>query len=733
MGWLRSPVPVRGVSLLLLIWFTALVAVAEDPSVPSTPRPTVSFVLEKQPPKDALPAFGSLKDAVCRSHPWLESSTEPITLRVADMPVDVAIRWLGRLSGQKTDLAAVETRSYIAKDTGLSGAKLGELITKQLFASAFEDPKTKLECDGDTLTITQTGAMHEQIADLLDLLGKPVPASGVLVSARSEWRERAMEELTQKRVSIHFQRTPLREALVTLQKSTDLPLILGRTLVAEGKPAMPITLKLDDVSLPNALKWTARDAGLYCELFDHAMTFGSEDDWFERECRVYDIGAFENPFGLETGFSNFADRLKTWLFYELGLGEANTGSVAVGNRLIIVQRPGAQAGVTEFLSKLRQFLDDVHKVEPGGKPPAQPLPPDLVPYFGGKPVEEPWKSPLLAMLEKKITFSFQNMPVREALQFIQDECGINMAVDRKRPWDNENPLITLRAKDMKARLALRRILEQAELEYSLREEVLNVHLHVDITEAVFPIPYYGRDLESVIPVVELPAFVTSVVHPWSWNTPEHQFMGCSAENDNGILMVLQQPSTHTLLEEMFADLRVHHQEPFFFPDFGRSWRKETEDAYREPVSFRFIDTPLSEALDCIKEQTTIAWRFSDATLEKTEFLVTGHGENVEALRALNQILAPLRLRYEAYGAGIAISSQHAKDERRRCAIHNLSDFSDEKLAALRDELSKLIPAPERDAELDPPFFRFFGTRLVVQHTMDVQEAVVEKIRRVRKK
>ena len=87
-------------------------------------------------------------------------------------------------------------------------------------------------------------------------------------------------------------------------------------------------------------------------------------------------------------------------------------------------------------------------------------------------------------MQRKISFDFQNTPFVDALRYLRQGAPINMIVEPKLAL--EDPIITLRGKEMTTELALTWVTKMCDAEWILKDNA------VYIRKAVGPVEQKGK-------------------------------------------------------------------------------------------------------------------------------------------------------------------------------------------------------------------------------------------------
>jgi hypothetical protein len=291
----------------------------------------------------------------------------------------------------------------------------------------------------------------------------------------------------------------------------------------------------------------------------------------------------------------------------------------MGNRLIVRNDRLGQKSVSQYIAGRRNFVEQVRMVEPDGKPPQKPLDPALVPGHSQPEIETPWEKALRTKLEKTVGFDFKDKPFPEVLEFIRNECHVNLVVTPGALTATVNSPITLRVTEMSAELALRWVLKHANLEYNLRDEAVQVFQGM-IIDSVRISDYYARDLSSVMPLPDLMALLSNCVLTVSL----FQDMDKSVGNHDGILTITQSPYAQPRIEAFFDQFRLHAADVVFYPNHVAHNMKEP---YPDHDCAIFNLSDLSES-EVTALATAFKTRFADAPGDESPRLIRAAGKRL---------------------------------------------------------------------------------------------------------
>jgi type II secretory pathway component GspD/PulD (secretin) len=172
--------------------------------------------------------------------------------------------------------------------------------------------------------------------------------------AQEPWKEEMRRKLARK-VTFEFVETPLAEALRFLSDLTKVNIILDPKVVGEGADKVPITLKVTDMDLEQALRWVLRLAELEYDFRNQAVFITRKANLTSNiELQIYDIR------DLTTAITDFpGPRI------EAGVGNqaSGTGGVGVSFTEPAAAAPGLQAA--DLVALIKDKLLSAEFGDPG--------------------------------------------------------------------------------------------------------------------------------------------------------------------------------------------------------------------------------------------------------------------------------------------------------------------------------------------------------------------------------
>ena len=201
--------------------------------------------------------------------------------------------------------------------------------------------------------------------------------------ARTEepWKQEVRKKLS-RRVSFEFVDTPLEEAIQFLNAMTKVNIILDPKVTAEGGNKTPITLRVQDMEMEQALKWILRLAELEFDLRNQAVYITKAANLQSNvELEIYDVrdltteiqdfpgpridlgaqaqaGQAANPFetrpvGATLGAQDLQALIKDRLL-PTEFTDPTTSIEEQGGKLVVMQRPEIHDKIRQLLKSFRE-------------------------------------------------------------------------------------------------------------------------------------------------------------------------------------------------------------------------------------------------------------------------------------------------------------------------------------------------------------------------------------------
>lgn len=301
-----------------------------------------------------------------------------------------------------------------------------------------------------------------------DELATPLDAKVLLALNDPEdpWKTDIRKKL-QRHVSFEFVDTPLDEALAFLDSLAKVNFVMDPQVAKTGGDKVPISLRVSDMEMEEALAWSLRLADLEYDLRSQAVFIYKPGLALPNKAATTQ----QVPEAIQVKLS----RKITFEFKDTPLDEALSFIRSLTKITIILDPKFHQAGLPEISLAVKDLPVGEAIEQILAKANAKSSWVDDTLYVTGtqvQPVETPkldtnsihfyaapqWPEKSKIALERKVTFEFLDTSVDEAVAFISSQTGIKFAVDPAIS-DKNRPKISLRVTDMQAGLALEWILK----------------------------------------------------------------------------------------------------------------------------------------------------------------------------------------------------------------------------------------------------------------------------------
>ncbi len=347
----------------------------------------VSFEFVDTPLEEALAFLNTLSEVNIILDPGAAEAgcgKVPINLKVSDMDMSTALRWILKLSQLEYDLRNralfIFHPDHLSKEPGLEVYDLQksalhkvdwvDLLQKNLFAEVFTDPATTVAVRDRKLVVMQKARVQAQIRNLLavlssETLNETTADRGVSVTSGSEelqrfdkgektgkWMEHLQAKLKRK-VSFEFVDTPFDEAIAFLRNLSEATMIIRPQVLEAGVP--PINLRVTDMELKFALDWIVRSAGCKWKYRDRAIIIHKPAD-VGAEMRVYGIRALREKGGKGADGTNrkVSDLILNTIRSESWNPKKGRAIAQVGDKLVVKHTPEIHAMIEKLLRNLQK-------------------------------------------------------------------------------------------------------------------------------------------------------------------------------------------------------------------------------------------------------------------------------------------------------------------------------------------------------------------------------------------
>ena len=452
------------------------------------------------------------------------------------------------------------------------------------------------------LAVIHRQDVHDEIADLLDKLPRmqavppdvPPVYAGRAGHANCDKIRRALEKAT----AAQFDDVALRTALSRLGSRHGVPIFIdGPALEAVGIDAdARVSVNLWEVRLESALNrilepldltWCIRDEVLWITTVDRA-----EEDPVMRLYPVGDLLAAWTGIDNDALYETIEGMVAPLTWDDVG----GTGALEFcGNVMVVTQTDDVHASVERLLGDLRRQLD-----------PSLPDPPPTV--------ADTLRAELERALEAPAYLRCKDKPIRQVLEWLRDQHGIDIREDRGEAavgFEALNATVTCDMAEEPLRRVLAAALEPLELQAVIRDDVVLVTTAEGAQEQLEIRVYDVRHLLD--PNLDLPRddgglddassseypsypdydtlieSITWLVAPNTWDEVGGPGSICGIA---GGLLIAQTDDVHRRIETLLAGLTQLQDEP----DRQAPIEAETRENRIPPAIAEALDTPIS--LDC---------------------------------------------------------------------------------------------------------------------------------------
>ncbi|HEY2146417.1 MAG TPA: hypothetical protein VGH32_00675, partial [Pirellulales bacterium] len=308
------------------------------------------------------------------------------------------------------------------------------------------------------------------------------------------------------------------------------------------------------------------------------------------------------------------------------------------------------------------------------------------------------QSPVERALEKQVSIKLKNTPLKEAAGYLADIAGVNVLLDSKALANAgvpENRTITFALADVRFGAALRMMLHEQDLDYTiLDEEAISITTRDEAKQHVIERAYYVKDLVTPgdaanefseagkdVDSESLKDLITTCVHPESWGTSGDgvsYVSGCLVVENNlevqnevrALLAALQQINAaekkgphpaQILIGTTPADEKIHEElkrrrdfkfDKIKLADFAEELRKLGLPVYLDQKAIADAGGTLNAPLSLTANQVTLKF-------------------------ALHKMLADKELNYFVQDGILQITSAAGAKEHTRVGIYPVGDLVSE--------------------------------------------------------
>ena len=544
----------------------------------------VSFEFVDKPFEDVLDYFRHGTGVPLLIDPRIADQViPPVTLKVADMDCELALGWCLKLTEldlvYKDEVLMVSKpviepgpREFLVLDLGdmakpggrITLAHVADMIRNRVRPESWDAALgTGIEEADGKLLIAQSPEIVPHILELLEIYGdylkmvekvepdgnppaRPLKPEDVPRHREARYRnsrkgerpedldrswEKDLRAKLAKKISFNTEDTPLAEVIELFSKQTEVQYILDPRSVEEGFDKTPITLRVKDMSAETALRWVMRFSDLDFDLRSNAVFLTKRANLASNvELGIFYVNDLTCVFDAPNLVGIIKDNLMPVEFAHpaTSLEESN-------GALVVMQTPQNLEHIQQILTWLRQNCDQkcmlLHRVS------------GLIQDY----------PEIRKKLEEKVSFTFEETPLREALSNLRDKLGITIFLD-PRTEISGLPSVTLAVKDIPAHEALQLLLRLSEVNYALVDDAVFVAKPEHLRGLDFNVEcgVYSVDGIDRYTVEEIADLLREKIHPKSWDPA----LGTSIEERSGKLVVMQNHENHKLIADALEKLRA---------------------------------------------------------------------------------------------------------------------------------------------------------------------------------
>ena len=542
------------------------------------------------------------------------------------------------------------------------------------------------------------------------LLPEPVESAEPSKQAAAEQQpapsgRAAIEEALGEKFTAKVVELPLHEVIWLLSEEFEINIVLDRQgLLAVGIAAdQPVTFSVTDVPLRSVLDSLQRKFGLEWFIRDDMLLIGSRWSRSLPSTKVYRVDDLVAGYADDERARRQAESLKE-IITRCVLpqswqddSDSQTATVApLGDGVVLVVngKPRSHEKVAAMLTELRK-LASAH----AGKTPTT--------------VEQP-KGTIERAFVSTVSVDFDKVPLKEALQRLEDQCGIPIKLDHEALEEeviDSDHVITKKLTGISLRSVLRLMLRDLNCTYVIRDEVL----WITTPEAAYDTePESPRFVLRTYPVADVVGShdgsgnvterlntLADLIRAYIWPTTWRHVGGPGAlyvadvEGANALL-VLQEPEVHEEVAALLAILRKLARDTAVGKPASRyscypepsAAEKAIQKAMDQRVTMDFKETPLHEVARWLSESQKINILLDEKGLDQigvgTDTPITFSVREISLHSALKLLLRELDLTYHIQDEVLMLTTREESESRILFALYPVGD-----LVGRRDESGRV--------------------------------------------
>jgi hypothetical protein len=543
------------------------------------------------------------------------------------------------------------------------------------------------------VVVVTTVAGHRRIRQVIDAIcslggNSPEPAM-IPPPEPGDMEQRILDALAEP-TQMEFVETPITDAMAYLSDLHDVPLVpLVRQLSDAGiSPDTPVTKNLKGISLRSALRLLLMEIDLTFVVREQALLITTPDD---AESHLEQVAYAVSDLVEATGEADVAS-LSDFVISTIApaswdhVGGPGTCRVVVGDWLLVSQTSYVHEQVRSLLAQTRLAM---HPDAPRSRP--------LIP-------QSSVDRRILTALEKPCVMEFVETPLKDAVQYLQDQLQIPIVLNTKTLNDagiNPDTPVTTSFRSGRAAAQLEMMLEQLDLTYVLRDEVVQITTPDDAESQLHTRLFNVRSLSGIgLSVERLCSLVPSVCKRSTW---DRNGGPGSAVQFRGLLVVSQTQPILDEVEQLLAALENHcvppkrQESPLTgIPMIHRPANVALVKQLDQPASLNVEDTPLNFTLQLLAEEQKVQVvldirSLNDAAIDRRQ-PVTFAAENQPLRRILDSSLQPLGLGWFVRGHVVFVTMPQDVERFQELRLYWIGDLAEKQSAAgVRQALLEAMP------------------------------------------
>lgn len=534
------------------------------------------------------------------------------------------------------------------------------------------------------LVVLQTREVHQQLRALLSRLGSldNPPATWEQIyfptSEPGPAHQKIAAALDQPfAFTFDTAGLPMDEFFTRLADEYEIPIVLDRRHLVEAGVSleMPISVRLHGVSLRSALRHVLNDLELTWHIRDEALVITNPEEAEGRLTKmiypVHDLVAGKRWPDYDPLIDLITTTVAPDSWDEVG-GPGSLQTIA-GGWMIVDQTDGVHEQLRGLLGLTRQVLSE------GSQRPT--------PTLALSPAEQA----IEAALAREIPVSLDDTPLNQIARDWSQTLGINIHLDIKKLEEagvHPDTPITCEYLAAPLRMQLERTLEQIELHYAVRDDVLLITTPEESESQLETHLYDVRPLTDddlgLTDEGTLTEMITSTIDAQSWD--EIGGPG-SIEHFRGLLVVTQTADVHRQLAGLLAQMDRHclrrlppgvsrgAESSTGVPILPDAAEEQIEAALAKPLSVAFEDEPFEAIVASIAMQAGVPIVIDEDELAsagippRLRISLAEHDRTLAGL--LDRLLEPRALTFEISNRQIVIVQMPYHYWRLQTRLYNV--------------------------------------------------------------